>query len=50
MNRSQYSSVVVEILERKYTFSVSSEKTPEHITEVAAVVDKKFSDMYLLLE
>ena len=41
MNRSQYSSVVVEILERKYTFSVSSEKPPEHITEVAAVVDKK---------
>ena len=47
MNRSRYSSVVVEILERKYTFSVSSEKTPEHITEVAAVVDNKLRQAQL---
>ena len=47
MNRSQYSSVVVEILERKYTFAVCSEKTPEHITAVAAVVDKKLRQAQL---
>ncbi len=47
MNRSQYSSVVVAILERKYTFAACSEKTPEHITAVAAAVDKKLRQAQL---